>query len=65
MCHSRENNWKINRLHERYLRTEYKDKQSAINELFEKIFMSRSMNEISKFYLLKCIKSAMVSQRSS
>ena len=26
MCHSRENNNKINRLHERYLRTIYNDK---------------------------------------
>ena len=36
MCHSRENNRKINRLHERCLRTVYKDKQSSFNELFEK-----------------------------
>ena len=36
MCHSRENNRKINRLHERCLRTVYKDKQSSFNELLEK-----------------------------
>ena len=36
MCHSRENNRKINRLHERCLRTIYNDKQSSFNELLEK-----------------------------
>ena len=36
MCHSRENNRKINRLHERCLRTVYNDKQSSFNELLEK-----------------------------
>ena len=36
MCHSRENNKKINRLLERCLRTIYKDKQSSFNELLEK-----------------------------
>ena len=36
MCHSRENNSKINRLHERCLRTIYNDKQSSFNELLEK-----------------------------
>ena len=36
MCHSRENNTKINRLHERCLRTIYNDKQSSFNELLEK-----------------------------
>ena len=34
--HSRENNRKINRLHERCLRTIYNDKQSSFNELLEK-----------------------------
>ena len=36
MFHSRENNRKINRLHERCLRTIYNDKQSSFNELLEK-----------------------------
>ena len=49
MCHSRENNRKINRLHERCLRTIYNDKQSSYNELLEKDVLSRSMNEIYKF----------------
>ena len=35
MCHSRENNRKINRLHERCLRTIYNDKQSSFNGLLE------------------------------
>ena len=36
MCHSRENNMKINGFHERCLRTIYNDKQSPFNELLEK-----------------------------
>ena len=36
MCHSRVNNNKINRLHERCLRIVYNDKQSSFNELLEK-----------------------------
>ena len=36
MCHSRENNRKTNRLHERCLRTIYNDKHSSFNELLEK-----------------------------
>ena len=36
MCHSRGSNRKINRLHERCLRTIYNDKQSSFNELLEK-----------------------------
>ena len=36
MCHSRTNNSKINRLHERCLRLVYNDKQSSFNELLEK-----------------------------
>jgi len=36
MCHSRKNNRKINRLHERCLRIIYNDKQSTFNELLEK-----------------------------
>ena len=36
MCHGHENNRKINRLHERCLRTIYNDKQSSFNELLEK-----------------------------
>ena len=36
MCHGHENNRKINRLHERCLRTIYSDKQSSINELLQK-----------------------------
>ena len=36
MCDSHENNRKINRLHERFLRTIYNDKQSSFNELLEK-----------------------------
>ena len=44
MCHSRENNRKIDRLHERCLRTIYNDKQSSFNELLEKDD-SASINE--------------------
>ena len=36
MCHSRENNNKINRLHERCLRIIYNDKRSSSNVLLEK-----------------------------
>ena len=36
MFHSRENDRKIKRLHERCLRTIYNDKQSSFNELLEK-----------------------------
>ena len=36
MCHSRENNRKIYRLHERCLRTIYNDKQSSFNDLLER-----------------------------
>ena len=36
MCHSRENDRKINWLHERCLRTIYNDKQLPFNELLEK-----------------------------
>ena len=36
MCHSRENDRKINRLHERCLRTMYNDEQSSFNELLKK-----------------------------
>ena len=36
MCHSRANNNKINRLHERCLRIVYNDKQSSFNKLLEK-----------------------------
>ena len=36
MCHSRTNNRKINRLHERCLRIIYNDKQSSFIKLFEK-----------------------------
>ena len=36
MCHSRENNNKINRIHERYLRIIYNDKRSSFNALLEK-----------------------------
>ena len=36
LCHSRANNSKINRLHERCLRIIYSDKQSSFEELLEK-----------------------------
>ena len=36
MCHSRENNKKISRLHERCLRIIYNDKRSSFNALLEK-----------------------------
>ena len=36
MCHSRTNNRKINRFHERFLRITYNDKQSWFSELLEK-----------------------------
>ena len=36
MCHSRANNGKINRLHERCLRIIYSDKQSSFETLLEK-----------------------------
>ena len=48
MCHSRENNRKINRLHERCLRTIYNDKQSSFNELLEKDG-SASIHERNRF----------------
>ena len=37
MCHSRENNRKINRLYEMCPRTIYIDKRSSFNELLEKV----------------------------
>ena len=36
MCHSRINSKKINRLHEKYLRIIYGDKESSFIELLEK-----------------------------
>ena len=36
MCHSRENNDKVNRLHEKCLRIIYNDKRSSFNALLEK-----------------------------
>ena len=36
MCYSRENNNKVNRLHERYLRIIYNNKRSSLNALLEK-----------------------------
>ena len=36
ICHSRTNNNKINRLHERCLRIVYNDKESSFNDLLEK-----------------------------
>ena len=36
MCHSRENNNKFNRLHERFLRTISNDKRPSFNILLEK-----------------------------
>ena len=36
MCHSRANNNKINRLHERCLRIVFSDKQSSFETLLEK-----------------------------
>ena len=36
MCHSHDNNNKINRLHERCLRIIYNDKRSSFNALLEK-----------------------------
>lgn len=36
MCHSRENNKKINRLHERSLKVVYIDKQLSFSELLTK-----------------------------
>ena len=36
MCHGRENNRKINRLHQKCLRTIYNNKQSSFDELLEK-----------------------------
>ena len=36
MCHIRENIRKINRLHEKCLRTVYNDKQLSFNDLLEK-----------------------------
>ena len=51
MCHSRTNNRKIDRLHERCLRIIYNDKQSSFRELLEKD---------SSVCLLKCIRSAII-----
>ena len=36
MCHNRTNNNKISRLHEKFLRIVYNDKQSLFNDLLEK-----------------------------
>ena len=36
ICHSRTNDNKINRLHERCLRIVYNDKESSFNDLLEK-----------------------------
>ena len=36
MCHRRTDNSKIDRLHERYIRTIYKDKQYSFKEILEK-----------------------------
>ena len=36
VCHSRDNNWKINGLHERSLRVVYNDKQLSFSELLTK-----------------------------
>ena len=49
MCHSRENNRKINRLHERCLRTIYNDNSHHLMNYWKKMVLSRFMNEISKF----------------
>ena len=43
MCHSRENNNKINRLHERCLRIIYNDKRSSFNALLEKDGFERNI----------------------
>ena len=48
ICHSRTNNRKINRIHERCLRIIYNDKQSPFSELLEKNgFASIHMRNIS------------------
>ena len=58
MCHSRSNNSKIDRLHERYLRIIYGDKQSSFMELLEKDSSVSIHKKMYKIWLLKCIRSA-------
>ena len=60
MCHSRIINKKINRLHERFLRITYCDKQSSFEELLEKNSSVSFTRGTSKYKLQKCIKLAKV-----
>ena len=48
LCHSRTNNRKIDRLHERYLIIFYNEKQSSVQELFKKD-STVSIHEMYKF----------------
>ena len=61
MCHSRENNNKIKRLHERCLRIIYNNKRSSFNALLErKMALFRFMKGILKFWQQKCSKLAKI-----
>ena len=58
MCHSHENNNKINRHHERCLIIIYNDKRSSFNALLEKEAQFRFMKEILKLWQQECSKLA-------
>ena len=61
VCHSRANHFKINRLHERYLRIIYSDKTSSFEALLETLCWkgtSLFTTETFSFLLLKCVRQA-------
>ena len=60
LSHSRENNNKINRLHERCLRITYNDKRSPFSALLEEDGLFRFMKGILKFWQHKCSKLAKI-----
>ena len=61
MCHGRENNNKINRFNERYLRIIYNDKRSSFNTLLEReMAQFRFMKGILKFWQQKYSKLAKI-----
>ena len=60
MCHSRTNNRKINRLHERCLRIICNDKQSSFLKLLEKDNSVSIHQRNLQILAIKCSKSVMV-----
>ena len=56
MSHSRQINYKINKLHERALRIVYNDHFSSFEELLSKDKSVQFIKGISKYVLLRCIK---------